>query len=123
MGACGGVGAAAGPLPCPAGLPGRRRGRRGGRAGAAGRSGGREPGGAALGWPAGDRAGAGGAQISLATATLEEFEALDGIGPALARRIVEYREAHGGFRSVDELAQVDGIGEKRLAALKTAVRP
>lgn len=108
MGACGGVGAAAGPLPCPAGLPGRRRGRRGGRAGAAGRSGGREP---------------GGAQISLATATLEEFEALDGIGPALARRIVEYREAHGGFRSVDELAQVDGIGEKRLAALKTAVRP
>ena len=60
---------------------------------------------------------------SLATATAEQLEELDGIGPALAKRIMEYRESHGGFRSIEELGEVDGIGEKRLAALRKAVRP
>lgn len=60
---------------------------------------------------------------SLATATVEQLEELDGIGPALAKRIVEYRESHGGFRSVEELREVEGIGEKRFAALSEAVRP
>jgi competence protein ComEA len=72
----------------------------------------------------GASASAGGvAPISLATATVEQLDAIDGIGPTLARRIVEYRDAHGGFRSVEELREVDGIGEQRFAALRDAVRP
>jgi competence protein ComEA len=64
-----------------------------------------------------------GAKVSLATATLEQLDGIDGIGPTLAKRIVEYREQHGGFRSVDELRQVDGIGEKRFESLREAVTP
>jgi competence protein ComEA len=63
------------------------------------------------------------AKISLASATVEQLDTLDGIGPALAQRIVAWRDAHGGFRSVDQLGEVEGIGEKRLQALKTAVVP
>ena len=47
---------------------------------------------------------------------------LDGIGPGMAGAILEYREEHGGFGSVEELGQVPGIGEKRLAALREKVR-
>ena len=61
--------------------------------------------------------------ISLSTATAQQLDALDGIGPTLAGRIVQYRDAHGGFRSVDELRQVDGIGDKRFATLKKSVQP
>ena len=63
------------------------------------------------------------APISLSTATQAELESLDGIGPALAGRILAYRDAHGGFRSVEELSQVDGIGPKRLQAIRDAVVP
>jgi competence protein ComEA len=62
-------------------------------------------------------------RISLATATQAQLEELDGIGPTLAARIVEYRDEHGGFRSVEELGEVDGIGEVRLEALRQAVQP
>jgi competence protein ComEA len=61
--------------------------------------------------------------ISLSMATVEQLDTLDGIGPTLAGRIVQYREAHGGFRSIEELRQVDGIGDKRYAALSKAVQP
>jgi competence protein ComEA len=61
--------------------------------------------------------------IHLSTATPEQLDQVDGIGPTLAARIVEYRDAHGGFRSLDDLAQVDGIGEKRLATLRDALQP
>jgi competence protein ComEA len=60
--------------------------------------------------------------IHLSTATVEQLDGVDGIGPTLAQRIVEYRDAHGGFRSLAELAQVDGIGEKRLATLREALQ-
>ena len=63
------------------------------------------------------------ARISLATATPEQLDTLDGIGPALAKRILDYRQQHGGFRSLDELKQVEGIGEKRFAALRRALVP
>jgi competence protein ComEA len=61
--------------------------------------------------------------ISLASATQAQLEELDGIGPTLAARIIEYRDANGGFRSVEELGEVDGIGEVRLEALRKAVQP
>lgn len=61
--------------------------------------------------------------ISLAGATQAQLEELDGIGPTLAARILEYRDEHGGFRTVEELAEVEGIGEVRLEALREAVQP
>lgn len=62
-----------------------------------------------------------GATVSLNTATSDQLEALPGIGPALAKRILDYRTQHGGFRSVDELQDVSGIGPKRFADLKSQV--
>jgi competence protein ComEA len=68
-------------------------------------------------------AGGAGAGIHLSTATVEQLDGVDGIGPTLAKRILEYRDSHGGLRSLAELAQVDGIGEKRLATLRGALQP
>jgi competence protein ComEA len=76
---------------------------------------------AAAGSPASAPAAAG-VPLNLNTATLEQLDGLDGIGPATAQTILAYREEHGGFGSVDELAQVPGIGEKRMATLREQVR-
>ena len=59
--------------------------------------------------------------VNLNTATLEQLDTLDGVGPAIAQRILDYRQQHGGFRRVDELAEVPGIGDKRLATLTPLV--
>ncbi|TMM00380.1 MAG: ComEA family DNA-binding protein [Actinobacteria bacterium] len=59
--------------------------------------------------------------VNLNTATPDELGTLDGVGPATAAKILAYRQEHGGFGSVDELDQVPGIGEKRLAALRPHV--
>ena len=59
--------------------------------------------------------------VDLNSATAEELTVLPGIGPALAERIVEYRTQHGGFGTVEELMDVSGIGEAKLAELKDRV--
>ncbi len=60
--------------------------------------------------------------LSLNLATAEELERLPGIGPVLARRIVEDRGRNGQYRSVDDLLRVKGIGPKTLARLRPHVR-
>jgi competence protein ComEA len=66
-------------------------------------------------------AGAAAAPLNLNTATSEQLDTLDGVGPATAQKILAYRQAHNGFGSVSELGQVPGIGEKKLAALRQQV--
>ena len=60
--------------------------------------------------------------LNLNTATAEQLEELPGVGPATAQAIIEYRKEHGPFRSVDDLLEVRGIGEAKLAALRSKVR-
>ena len=60
-------------------------------------------------------------RIDLNAATAAELEALPGIGAALAARIVAEREARGGFRSVDDLERVPGVGEKLVGRLRPLV--
>ncbi|PSM43303.1 DNA-binding protein [Streptomyces dioscori] len=85
-----------------------------GAPGAAGTSGAAGPGGAA---PAPVT------PVALNTATLEQLDTLPGVGPVLAQHIIDYRGRHGGFRSVDELREVNGIGDRRFADLRNLVRP
>lgn len=56
--------------------------------------------------------------ISINTATLEDLVALDGVGEVTAKRILEYRTAHGFFRSLEDLMQIKGIKEKTLNKFK-----
>ncbi|KPC84846.1 DNA-binding protein [Streptomyces sp. NRRL S-4] len=63
------------------------------------------------------------APLSLGTATVEQLDTLPGVGPVLAQHIVDYRTEHGGYRSVDELREVNGIGDRRFADLRPLVRP
>ncbi len=67
-------------------------------------------------------AGGGSTQLDLNSATAEELDALPGIGPVLASRIVEWRDKNGRFTSVDELGEVSGIGAKVLEKLRDRVR-
>ncbi|WP_437113315.1 helix-hairpin-helix domain-containing protein [Streptomyces griseoviridis] len=80
-------------------------------------------GGAGAGAVPGAVGGVPGAPVSLNTATADQLDTLPGVGPVLAQHIVDYRTRHGGFRSVDELRQVNGIGDRRFADLKNLVRP
>lgn len=61
-------------------------------------------------------------RIDLNTATVEQLDSLPGIGPVMANRILEWRQAHQRFSSVDELQEVEGIGAKLFNRLKSAVR-
>jgi competence protein ComEA len=79
--------------------------------------------------PPGDEDGAvatgapGGGLISLNTASASELERLPGVGPVLAERIVSFRDQNGRFDVVEDLLEVPGIGEAKLAALRDLVRP
>ncbi|WP_449336612.1 helix-hairpin-helix domain-containing protein [Streptomyces cyaneofuscatus] len=63
------------------------------------------------------------ALLSLSVATKEQLETLPGVGPVLAQHIIDHRTENGGFRSVDELRQVNGIGDRRFADLRPLVQP
>jgi len=67
------------------------------------------------------QAGGGGGLVNLNTATVEELDALPGIGPTYARRIIEYRETHGSFQSIEEIMQVKGIGQATFEKIKDLI--
>lgn len=67
-------------------------------------------------------AGAASGPVDLNTATLEQLDALPGVGPATAQAILDYRAEHGRFAQVQELLEVRGIGEAKLAAIRAKVR-
>lgn len=71
--------------------------------------------------PGAAQAPTGDAVVSLNAATAEQLDALPGVGEVLAQRIVEFRDAHGGFQTVDQLREVSGIGEKKFADLRAKV--
>ena len=62
-----------------------------------------------------------GGLVNLNTATIDQLDALAGVGPATAQKIIDFREASGGFASVEQLLEVPGIGDAKFAALKDLV--
>ena len=62
-------------------------------------------------------------KVSLSSATVDQLDALPGIGPVTAQKIVDWRSAHGPFRSVDALDDVPGIGPAKVAQLQDLVTP
>ncbi len=62
-----------------------------------------------------------GALININTASLEELDALDGVGPSTAQKIIDYRTENGGFKTIDEIKEVPGIGDAKFAAMKDQI--
>jgi competence protein ComEA len=78
---------------------------------------------AAAGAVDGSASSAPGGPVHLNTATLQDLDALPGVGPVTAQKILDYRQQHGAFASVDELDAIPGIGPKRLDQLRDLVAP
>ena len=72
---------------------------------------------------AGGARSAAGTKVSLGAATVEQLDELPGIGPVTAEKIVDWRAAHGPFRSVEDLDDVPGIGPARIEQLRELVTP
>jgi len=62
-----------------------------------------------------------GAPVNINTASLEELDALSGVGPATAQKIIDYRTANGPFKAVDDIKNVSGIGDAMFAAMKDQI--
>jgi competence protein ComEA len=77
----------------------------------------------AAGGASGGAAGVPAGPVHLNTATLEQLDALPGVGPVTAQKILDYRQEHGAFGSVDELDAIPGIGPARLEQLRDLVAP
>lgn len=61
--------------------------------------------------------------IGLGSATVEQLDTIDGIGPVTAAKIVEFRDQHGGLASVDQLDQMSGIGPATMESLRARLQP
>jgi competence protein ComEA len=61
--------------------------------------------------------------VSLGSATVEQLDQIDGIGPVTAQKIIEFRDEHGGLSSVDQLDEVDGIGPATMQTLRSDLQP
>jgi competence protein ComEA len=61
--------------------------------------------------------------ISLGSATPEQLDGIEGIGPVTAQKIIEFRDQHGGLSSIDQLDEVDGIGPSTMETLRAALQP
>jgi competence protein ComEA len=75
--------------------------------------------GAAVAAASGETAG----PISLGSATADQLDEIEGIGPVTAQKIIEFRDQHGGLSSVDELDQISGIGPSTMEALRAGLQP
>ncbi|HSD23122.1 MAG TPA: ComEA family DNA-binding protein [Solirubrobacterales bacterium] len=61
--------------------------------------------------------------ISLGSATVDQLDQVEGIGPVTAQKIIEFRDQHGGLSSIDQLDEVDGIGPATMETLRSALQP
>jgi competence protein ComEA len=61
--------------------------------------------------------------VSLGSATVEQLDGIEGIGPVTAQKIIEFRDQHGGLSSIDQLDEVDGIGPATMQTLRSALQP
>jgi competence protein ComEA len=82
----------------------------------------KSPAGVSAGATSGEPASASG-PISLGTATVDELDTIEGIGPVTAQNIVDYRDQHGGVSSIDQLDEIDGIGPATMDALRARLQP
>jgi competence protein ComEA len=63
------------------------------------------------------------APISVGTASLEELDTVEGIGPVTAQKILDFRDQHGGIASIEQLDEIDGIGPATMDALRSRLQP
>jgi len=61
--------------------------------------------------------------VSLGSATVDQLDGIEGIGPVTAQKIIEFRDQHGGLSSINQLDQVDGIGPSTMETLRAALQP